>query len=142
MNRYISFQVGDGHFAVGLAAVIRILPFEKVTRVPLAPRFVEGILNLGGEVVPVINLRARFSLPPLPPTPRHRVIIAGWGGGKYGLLVDQVREILELGETSIAPASSGIPGLKAEALEGVAKIGEVLLFILDVRKLLAPESAA
>jgi purine-binding chemotaxis protein CheW len=138
MSRYISFQVGDGRFAVGLAAVIRILPFENVTRVPLAPQFVEGILNLAGEVVPVINLRTRFSLPPLAPTPRHRVIITGWPGGKYGLLVDKVREIIELGETSIAPASSGPPGLKAEALEGVARIGEVLLFILDVQKLLAP----
>jgi purine-binding chemotaxis protein CheW len=140
MNRYISFQVGDGRFAVGLAAVVRILPFENVTRVPLAPRFVEGILNLGGEVVPVINLRTRFSLPSLAPTPRHRVIIAGWAGGKYGLLVDRVLEILELGETSIAPATSGVAGLKAEALEGVAKVGEVLLFILDVQRLLAPGS--
>lgn len=142
MNRYISFQVGEGRFAIGLPAVIQVLPFENVTPVPLAPQFVEGIINLGGEVVPVINLRTRFSLPPLSPGPRHRVIIARRAGGMYGLLVDKVREIFELERTSIAPAASGVPGLKAEMLEGVAQVGEGLLFILDVQRLLAPESPA
>jgi purine-binding chemotaxis protein CheW len=142
MKRYLSFQVGDGRFAVGLPWVSQVLRFENVTAVPLAPQFVEGIINLGGEVVPVISLRARLGLPPVEPNPRHRVLIAERAGRKYGLLVDKVREILELEDASIAPAASGITGLKAEVLDGIAKVGEVLLFILDVERLLAAESPA
>jgi purine-binding chemotaxis protein CheW len=142
MNRYLSFQVGDGRFAVGLLSVSQVLRFENVTAVPLAPQFVEGIINLAGEVVPVINLRARLALPPVEPDPRHRVLIAERGGRRYGLLVDKVREILELEDASIAPAASGIPGLKAEVLEGIAKVGEVLVLILDLERLLACESPA
>ena len=142
MNRYLSFQVADFRLAVGLPLVRQVLRFENVTAVPQVPRPVEGILNLGGEVVPVINLRLRLGLPRLEPGPRHRVLIAERGGGKYGLLVDRVREIFELEETSIAPPGGGLPGLKAEILEGLAKVGEVLLCILDLSRLLAAESPA
>jgi purine-binding chemotaxis protein CheW len=142
MNRYLSFQVADLRLAVGLPLVRQVLRFENVTAVPQAPRPVEGILNLGGEVVPVINLRARLGLPRLEPCARHRVLIAERAGGKYGLLVDRVREIFELEETSIAPPVAGLPGLKAEILEGMAKVGEVLLCILDLSRLLAAESPA
>jgi purine-binding chemotaxis protein CheW len=142
MNRYLSFQVGDLRLAVGLPLVRQVLRFENVTAVPQAPQPVEGILNLGGEVVPVINLRAYLGLPSLEPSTRHRVLIAERAGGKYGLLVDRVREIFELEETSIAPPVGGLPGLKAEILEGMAKVGEVLLYILDLSRLLAVESPA
>jgi purine-binding chemotaxis protein CheW len=140
MNRYLSFQVGEARFALGLPLVRQVLRYENVTAVPQVPRPVEGILNLGGEVVPVINLRARFGLPRLPPSPRQRVLIAERAGGKYGLLVDRVREIFELEESSIAPPAGGPAGLKAEILEGMAKVGEVLLYILDLPRLLAVES--
>lgn len=141
MNSYLRFQVGEGHFLIELAAVHRILPFENVMKVPLAPRFVEGVLNLGGEVVPVINLRARFSLPSPSNGARRRVIVAGWTGGRCGLLVDKVREIVELDQNSIEPASSLIPGLKAEVLEGVARAADALLFVLDAQRLLAAQGS-
>jgi purine-binding chemotaxis protein CheW len=141
MRQYICFQVGEARYALPLGPVVQVLRFENVTPVPMAPPFVEGILNLGGEVVPVVNLRSRFGLQRGEPTRRNRVLVVERGGVKHGLLVDGVKEILELEESSIVIGGPPLQGLKAELVAGIAKVRESLVIILEGGRLLEAESS-
>lgn len=137
MIPYICFQAGEARCALELSPVVRVLRYENLIPVPAASQAVEGVLNLGGEVVPVLDLRLRLGLPRGEPTRRSRVLIVQQGGRKHGLLVDGVREILPLEETSIVKVPGGSFGLKAELVAGVAKVRDSLLVILDLARLLA-----
>ena len=141
MKQYICFQVGEARFALPLGPVAQVLRFENVTPVPMAPGFVEGILNLGGEVVPVINLRSRFGLGRGQPSRRSRVLVVERDGVKHGLLVDAVKEILELEDASILTGGPPLAGLKAELVAGIAKVREHLVIILEGSRLLEEETS-
>jgi purine-binding chemotaxis protein CheW len=136
VKQYICFQVGQARYALPLGPVAQVLRFENVTPVPMAPGFVEGILNLGGEVVPVINLRSRFGLGRGQPNRRSRVLVVERDGAKHGLLVDGVKEILELEDASILTGGPPLAGLKAELVAGIAKVREHLVIILEGSHLL------
>jgi purine-binding chemotaxis protein CheW len=140
VSQYICFQVAEARYALPLASVVQVLRFENLTSVPMAPPFVEGILNLGGEVVPVVNLRSRLGLERGTPGRRSRVLVVEEGGARHGLLVDGVREILELEEASILRSAAQLAGLKAELVAGIAKVRETLVVILEAARLLAPEA--
>ncbi len=140
MTQYICFQVGEARYALPLGPVAQVLRFENVTPVPMAPGFVEGILNLGGEVVPVVNLRLRFGLGRGQPSRRNRVLVVELDGVKHGLLVDEVKEILQLEDASILTGGPPIAGLKAELVAGIAKVREHLLIILEGGRLLEADA--
>jgi purine-binding chemotaxis protein CheW len=140
MKQYICFQVGEARYALPLGPVAQVLRFENVTPVPMAPGFVEGILNLGGEVVPVVNLRLRFGLGRGQPSRRNRVLVVELDGAKHGLLVDGVKEILELEDASILTSGPPVAGLKAELVAGIAKVREHLLVILEGGHLLEADT--
>jgi purine-binding chemotaxis protein CheW len=140
MKQYICFQVGEARYALPLGPVAQVLRFENVTPVPMASGFVEGILNMGGEVVPVINLRLRFGLGRGQPNRRNRVLVVEQDGVKHGLLVDGVKEILELEDASILTGGPPLAGLKAELIAGIAKVREHLVVILEGGRLLAAEA--
>lgn len=136
-DKYVCFQVGEVRYAVPLSFIAQIIRFENATVVPLAPSFIEGILNLGGEVVPVINVRLRFGLDRVEITRRNRVVVVERDGRKYGLLVDGVKEILELDESSVVSGAASLFGMKPELVLGIAKIRGDLVVILDIEKLLS-----
>jgi purine-binding chemotaxis protein CheW len=139
MSQYICFQIGEARYALPLGSIVQVLRFENVTPVPMAPPFVEGIFNLGGEVVPVVNLRSRFGLERSEPTRRSRVLVVERDGAKHGLLVDGVKEILELEDSSILTGGQPLQGLKAELVAGIAKVRESLVIILEGSRLLEAE---
>jgi purine-binding chemotaxis protein CheW len=141
MKQYICFQVGEARYALPLGPVAQVLRFENVTPVPMSPGFVEGILNLGGEVVPVINLRSRFGLERGEPNRRSRVLVVERDGVKHGLLVDGVKEILELEDASILTGGPPLAGLKAELVAGIAKVRENLVIILEGGPLLEADAS-
>ena len=141
MTQYICFQVAAGRYAVPLTPVAQVLRCENLVPLPASPPFIAGLLNLGGEVVPVLNLRSLFGLDPAEPTRRSRVLIAEHNGRKHGLLVDGVNELLALEASSIATVGAGAGGPKAELTAGVAKVRDSLVFILDLPRLLEPEGA-
>jgi purine-binding chemotaxis protein CheW len=107
----------------------------------MASSSVEGILNMGGEVVPVINLRLRFGLGRGQPSRRNRVLVVERDGAKHGLLVDGVKEILELEDASILTGGPPLAGLKAELIAGIAKVREHLVIILEGGRLLEAEGS-
>ena len=140
-RRYVVFRVGDGQYGIPLDDVVKVIRHENVTDVPTAPAYVEGVLNLGGDVVPVVNLRTRFSHFRDHITREHRVIVVARDQKRFGLLVDGVREILELDDENIVTEAA--PGLRAEFVVGIAKVHDDLLVLLDIfRVLSAPAEAA
>jgi len=138
-RKYVSFVVGEGSYALPLEEVSQILRREAPIEVPSAPAFVEGVINLGGEVVPVVDLRRRFGLPEPASADgrRRRVIVVQREGRRYALVVDAVREILDLEETNVSTEAAAVFGMKRQFVTGVAKVRESLVALLDIFRLLA-----
>lgn len=112
----------------------------SITRVPRAPAFVEGVVNLRGKIIPVIDLRKRFGLTPIEATKATRIIITQVASQTVGLIVDAVKEVLRLDSAAI----SGTPdlvatGLDASFFKGVGQVGDRLILLLDLQHLLAVE---
>jgi purine-binding chemotaxis protein CheW len=140
-EKYVVFQIGEGNYSIALEEVSQIIRYENVTDVPTAPSFVDGVINVGGEVIPVVNLRTRFALDPGEVSRKNRVIIVQKQDIRYGILVDSVREILDLDQDSVASEAASVFGMKPEFVRGIAKIRDYLLVLLDIFKVLstAPE---
>ena len=136
-EKYVVFQIGEGHYSIPLEEVSQIMRYENVTDVPTAPPFVDGVINVGGDVIPVVNLRTRFALDSAEVSRKNRVIIVQKHDIRYGILVDSVREILDLDQDSVAAEAASVFGMKSEFVRGIAKIRDYLLVLLDIFKILS-----
>lgn len=133
---YILFTVAGATYALRSTDVQHMEMIEQVTPVPKAAPFVEGVVLSRGQVVPVINLRARFGFERVERTPRNRLLVVESAGRRVGLLADQAREFLAIPASAIHPPHDAIGGLSGDYLEGVATLGERIVLVLDVRALL------
>src|SRR6266436_237911 len=88
----VVFRLGHEEFALPIASVIEILRPQKLTRMPRAPHFVQGVMNLRGRVFPVVDLKKRLSLPPAAADAKTRIMVVDFHGDQMGLIVDEVRE--------------------------------------------------
>ena len=141
MQSYILFKLGETTFAVASAIVQELELVEDITPVPNAASYVEGIVLVRGRVVPVINLRARFGMPRIPWDQQARIIVLDIKGRKVGLLVDAAREFLEISGKDVQPPPDTVSGVSTQLLEGVAVLGDRLVLILDIEKLLSASEA-
>jgi len=139
--RYVAFAVGSTRYCLLISEVQQIVRHENVTEVPQAPRFVEGVMNLRGEVIPVIGMRLRLGVSGGEPPRKSRVIIVDVGGRPYGLHVDDVREIVEVEEESLATGNMDLISADAEFVRGIARVGDQALIVLNLQKLLAGSAA-
>ena len=138
-QQFVTFLLGDGEYGIPIAKIQEIDRSSKMTRVPRAADYVDGITNLRGEVVPVINARKRFNLPPKEACERTRVIIMELGGVKTGLLVDSVREVLNLASKDIAaPPASLSTTIDRQYISGIGKVDgdKRMIVLLDVEKII------
>ena len=135
-KKFISFFVDKSNYALPLEQVIRIIRCEDITQVPKAPRFVVGVINLQGEVIPVINLRDRFGLPEVEQSVRRRIIVANIEERRYGVIVDGVREIVDIEEEKIEHEATSVFGHKGDYTVGIARLENRLLIILDLLSVL------
>ncbi|HET7578457.1 MAG TPA: chemotaxis protein CheW [Bacillales bacterium] len=140
--KVIVFQLNDEEYGVNILQVRSIEKMQSVTRVPKAPHFVKGVINLRGVVTPVIDLRKRFSLEEREETEETRIIIVQVEGTEIGLIVDGATDVLDLSEDSIEPPADIVGGVKAEYLHGVAKLTNRLLIMLNLKKVLNPGEIA
>jgi chemotaxis signal transduction protein len=138
-QQFVTFRLGDGEYGVPIAKIQEIDRASKMTRVPRTAEYVDGITNLRGEVVPVINARKRFNLPQKEADERTRVIIMELGGVKTGLLVDSVREVLNLASKDIAPPPASLSTtIDRQYISGIGKVDgdKRMIVLLDVEKIL------
>lgn len=141
----VTFMLGAEEYGIPISQIQEIDRLAKVTKVPKAAAFIEGITNLRGEVIPVLDTRKRFDLEVKPSDDRTRIIIVDLGGVKTGLVVDSVREVLNLATKDIAPPPEAIgSGIDQHFISGIGKVdaGKRMIVLLDVEKILSQKEQA
>jgi purine-binding chemotaxis protein CheW len=133
---YILFGVAGTTYAIRSHDVLHIEMIEHVTPVPNAPSFVEGVVFSRGQVVPVINVRARFGFARGAVTLRSRLLVVQHEGRRVGLLADESREFIRISDASIRPPQEAIGGLSGNYLDGVATLGNRIVLVLNVREII------
>ena len=132
----VSFYLGGEENGIDILRVQEIIRMQAISRIPKAPEYVEGIINLRGKVIPIINLRMRFGLEKKENDKQTRIIVVKIEGKTLGLIVDSVSEVLRLPSDSIEPAPAIVTGKEGKYLTGVGKIEDKLIILLDLEKLL------
>ena len=141
MMQFVGFGIGKESFGVNILSVQEIIRSTDVTPVPNSPSFIEGVINLRGDIIPVIDLRKRLKLfDPDKSQVSNWILILGIGNRIVGFIVDNVSEVLKLTEDSIAPPPGiVIAGRENQYIQGVCEIGDQLLIILDFESVLFNE---
>ncbi|NLA26446.1 MAG: chemotaxis protein CheW [Firmicutes bacterium] len=135
----VAFMLNNEEFACNINDVREVLKMVKVTPLPQSLKFIEGVINLRGEVIPVIDLRKRFNLPEIDYSERSRIIIVEVASSQVGLIVDEVSEVLRLSSSQLQASLSGISGNNSELIVGVGKIEQRLIIILNLEHILSTE---
>jgi len=135
-RQLILFNLGKGIYGIPIENVFEIKKMEEITVVPKAPKFIEGVINLRGNVVPVVDLRKRFGMEKSEITKRTKIIIVEIGKRQFGLVVDSVAEVVSLSNEQIEPSLPTVSGLKAEFINGIGKMSEKLIIILEISRIL------
>jgi purine-binding chemotaxis protein CheW len=135
----VAFKLDEEEFAVDIHQVREVLKMAVVTPLPQSASFIEGVINLRGEIIPVIDLRKRFELSEWERNEQTRIIIVEIRDSYVGLIVDSVTEVLRFTSANIQPPPSKVAGTRTDLIEGVGKIGERLLIILNLEKILTSE---
>ncbi len=135
----VVFELENESYGVDIAVVEGIIKMQEITRLPRSPHFMEGITNLRGAVVPVIDLRKRFGLAPQENTRDTRIVIASMGGTKVGLVVDSVNQVIRVPENAIEPPPQMSMTVNSAFIKSVAKLDKKLVILLDMDKVLSTE---
>ena len=136
VQQLVTFRLGDDQFAVDILEVERVLRFTAPAAVPNLPAWIDGVIEYGGRVVPVIDLRSRFGLPRLSPRPEHRILVLAVGAELLGVTVDSVHQVMSVSPDEIAPPPPFFRGLNAEYLKGLVRQTGSLIIFLDVARVL------
>ena len=135
----VSFFIGNEEFGVDILYVQEINRMSQVTKVPNAPDFVDGVINLRGRVIPVIDLRLRLGMPKKEPDKNTRIIVMEVTGKTVGFIVDSVNEVLRIPkDVTEAPPELAV-GLNSEYIKAVGKLEDRLLILIDLEKILSKE---
>jgi len=133
------FRVGSELYALDIMRIKEIIRPQKLTPVPKAPSFIEGVINLRGVVIPVADLRKRFEQTVTETHRKNRIVICSLAGRIVGLLVDEVTEVKRFGRKDIAPAPQFIKGPEAHYFIGVARREEDLILLIALEKILSSD---
>lgn len=136
-HQLVIFELANEHYGVDIAAVEGIIKMQLITVVPHAPSFVEGVTNLRGAVLPVIDLRKRFNLPLEDTTKNSRIINITFDTFKVGMIVDAVSEVLRVPEDAIEPTPPIVTTVDSAFITGIAKLEGRLIILLDLGKILS-----
>jgi purine-binding chemotaxis protein CheW len=123
-------------YGIEIGRVEEIIRMQPITRIPNGPAFIEGVTNLRGRVIPVMDLRKRFGLPASAETKRSRIVVGELGEHTVGLVVDGVSEVLSLPADAVEPPSTLVTNEESAFLRGVAKVDAHLILLLDPTRLL------
>jgi purine-binding chemotaxis protein CheW len=140
-DQVVVFRLGNEVYGVDIAVVREIIRMQPVTKVPGAPAFVEGVINLRGKVIPVIDLRKRFGLSASGYTKESRISVVEIDQHDIGLIVDAVAEVLRIPTSAVEPPSGIITSVDSSYLRGIAKLDERLIILLDLDHILDREEA-
>ncbi|MCE5241811.1 MAG: chemotaxis protein CheW [Syntrophobacteraceae bacterium] len=142
-GKYLTFSLGGEEYGIGILKIKEIIGMIRITPMPQTPEYVKGVVNLRGKVIPVIDLRLRFSMPPMEYAERTCIIVVEiQAQGKMvilGIVVDSVSEVLSIRAEDIADTPTFGTGLKTDFILGMAKMGGGVKILLDIDKVLSSD---
>ena len=145
ITSYITFKLGDELFAIDVARVREVLDLSEITRVPTAPSYMRGVVNVRGSAIPVVDLRLKFGLPAVADTVNSRIVVLELDlDGQFavvGGLADSVHEVLELERAQIREPPRIAMRWRADMIEGLGKKGEQFIIVLDIARVFATDEA-
>ena len=139
-QQLVVFNLANEYYGVNISAVNTIIRMQQITEIPNTQKFIDGVINLRGSIIPVINLRTRFGFAEKEPTKASRIVVVEAAGQLIGMTVDEVAETMRLSADSIEPPSPVIASVDAEYLRGVGKADDRLVILLDLDKVLTSAS--
>ncbi len=133
------FKIDEERYAADIMRIREIILFRKVMPFPKAPDFIDGIINLRGKVIPVIDMRKRLGLTPKEPGSDTRIIIVKFTDMDVGMIVDSVDKVLRVGSKGIQPSPKIVRNIEAEYLAGIVMDGEEMVIVLDLERVLSSD---
>jgi purine-binding chemotaxis protein CheW len=135
----VSFELNGQPFGAPLSGIQEIIRHPGVVKVPRTPDFIEGIINLRGHVIPVIDIKRRFGMPSGESTQSSRIIVAELAGAKAGLEVDSVSRVLSVSDAVFEKAPAIVSGISERFISGVVKSRDGMLIVLELDHILSAE---
>ena len=139
MLQLVSFELGGELFALPITKIQEIIRLTHIVKIPKSYDFVEGVINLRGKIIPVIDLRKRFSMEQVAYNAQSRIIVVELKTVTVGLQVDAVCEVLRIDRSYFEAAPTFISAVDQKFIQGIVKQGEKMLIVLDVDKLFSQE---
>ena len=148
-NQIVIFELSSEYFGVDIAAVQSIIKIQPITRLPHTPEFVEGVTNLRGKVLPVVDLRKRFGVVARDVDKNSRIIVASFDQNEVGMIVDEVSEVVTVPTGAVEAAPAIATTIDSTFIKGIAKLGgnsvqqeERLVILLDLAHVLSAKEPA
>ena len=142
-QQYLTFMLAAELFAIGILRIKEIIEYGQLTRVPMMPRFIRGVINMRGSVVPVVDLSVRFGHPPMAVTRRTCIVVLEMNDGDFqqdiGIVVDSVSEVLEIPANMVEPAPTFGAKIRTDFIQGMGKVNDRFVIILNVLNVLSVE---
>ena len=135
----VTFGIGSEEFAVDILSVQEINRMMALTRVPQSPPEVEGVINLRGKIIPVVDLRKRFGMAQAEKSEQSRIVVVEVHGRTIGFIVDRVNEVLRISGKIVEPAPTMVCSVDSDFIAGVGKLEDRLLILLDLERLFSAE---
>jgi purine-binding chemotaxis protein CheW len=139
LNQLISFIVGEEEYGLDILRVKEVIRIREITRLPRAPSFVKGIINLRGDIIPIIDLRDKFGLERQDYTAMTRVIVVDVDSRLIGMVVDAASQVVRVPADQIEPPPPIVGGLSVEFIKGVGKLDERLIILLNIDRILSTQ---
>lgn len=140
-HQLVVFKLGEEAYGLSISEVQEINRIQEITRLPGTPEFVEGVINLRGRIIPVIDLRKRFGFEAREWDRSTRIVVTRFQEETIGVIVDSVTEVLRISEEVIEPPSKVVEGVETEYIQGIANLGEKLVILLDLNKAIKKDEA-
>jgi purine-binding chemotaxis protein CheW len=142
---YITFKLGNEDYGIELVKLRELIGLLEITRLPRARPHIRGLINLRGKVIPVVDLRIKFGMPPAEPTHQSVIMVvqldAGNAGSTTGILVDEVLEVRAIPKEEVEPAPNLSEHVDMSFIHGVGKVDTRVVFLLDIERILRDDSS-
>ena len=141
-QQLVVFTLNDGAYGVDIGTVREIIRMQEITQIPKTPPYVEGVINLRGRVIPVLNLRERFGMEAGEESLAKRIVVVDTGEQSMGFVVDAVSEVLRVPRTAVEPPPSVVTSADSDYVVGIVKLPDRLISLLDLERMLDGFEAA
>lgn len=138
-NQYVVFKLGEEEYGIDIMNVREIIQYQESVKVPNSPKFIEGIINFRGKVIPIVCLKKRFGMKDREVDANTRIIVINLKDKQVGFLVDEASQTVRLDDSNIDPTPDIIVGIERKYITGVGKLDNRLIILIDLEKVLTED---